>query len=316
MTYFIGTDEAGYGPNLGPLVIASTVWRVPDAPLDTDLYELLNGVVARHTGDSRLAIADSKALYKPGGGLTSLENAVLASLADNEHPLDWRTVWESLSPDSLSQLETSPWHAQYNCPVPIDADIELVEELKSFFFAGLELAGTSLETVRACAVFPQRFNDLLDAHGTKGAVLSHLTLQLVAGLLESLDDEAVLVTCDKHGGRNRYVPVLQPLFAEHLIEVRRESRPASIYRWGPEKRRIEMRFVTGGESFLPAALASMTAKYLRELAMRSFNQFWCSRMPGLKPTAGYPVDARRFREEIDSLVREMGIKERVLWRRK
>ena len=23
---FIGTDEAGYGPNLGPLVVAATAW--------------------------------------------------------------------------------------------------------------------------------------------------------------------------------------------------------------------------------------------------------------------------------------------------
>jgi len=42
----------------------------------------------------------------------------------------------------------------------------------------------------------------------------------------------------------------------------------------------------------------MTAKYLRETAMRAFNAFWAERVPGLRPTAGYPGDARRFREEI------------------
>ena len=51
-----------------------------------------------------------------------------------------------------------------------------------------------------------------------------------------------------------------------------------------------------GEEFLPTALASMTAKYLRELSMRAFNEFWCARVPGLRPTAGYPGDAPRFKQ--------------------
>ena len=33
MTLVIGTDEAGYGPNLGPLVVAATAWQV-DAGAD------------------------------------------------------------------------------------------------------------------------------------------------------------------------------------------------------------------------------------------------------------------------------------------
>ena len=40
MPYLVGTDEAGYGPNLGPLVVSATVWRV-DTLHDTDLYSRL-----------------------------------------------------------------------------------------------------------------------------------------------------------------------------------------------------------------------------------------------------------------------------------
>ena len=65
-----------------------------------------------------------------------------------------------------------------------------------------------------------------------------------------------------------------------------------------------------------AALASMTAKYLRELSMRAFNDFWCSRVPGLRPTAGYPADARRFKTEVAEVQRELGIDDHVLWRKR
>jgi len=40
----------------------------------------------------------------------------------------------------------------------------------------------------------------------------------------------------------------------------------------------------------------MTAKYLRELSMQAFNAFWRDPRPRSEPTAGYPVDAARWRE--------------------
>ena len=67
---------------------------------------------------------------------------------------------------------------------------------------------------------------------------------------------------------------------------------------------------------MPAALASMASKYLRELAMRAVNHFWCGRLVGLRPTAGYPEDARRFKSEIAAIQAELGIDDRILWRAK
>jgi len=120
--------------------------------------------------------------------------------------------------------------------------------------------------------------------------------------------------CDKHGGRNYYGRLLQIQFPEPLIEVHAERPEHSLYRWGPSDGRIEVHFRAGGEKFLPAALASMTSKYLRELAMRAFNDFWCTRVPGLAPTAGYPGDSRRFKNAIEPLQLAMGIADQVVWR--
>ena len=50
--------------------------------------------------------------------------------------------------------------------------------------------------------------------------------------------------------------------------------------------------------------------------MDVFNAFWTSRLPDLKPTAGYPLDASRFRQAIDQLARDLDLHPDLWWRRK
>jgi ribonuclease HII len=78
--------------------------------------------------------------------------------------------------------------------------------------------------------------------------------------------------------------------------------------------RRDFHFTVGGDSFGPTALASMLAKYLRERLMHSFNAFWQQHVPNLRPTAGYPLDAKRFREQIEATAIRLEIPESVWWR--
>ena len=318
MATLIGTDEAGYGPNFGPLVISATRWRVPGDPAMVDLYQSLKPVVERSPAADRsdlVAIADSKAVYKPGGGLAGLERGVLScGAALGWLPDHWHAAWEFLAPESVDALRSIPWYADYDCSVPVDGDRAEIAQLSRSLQQTFHQSDVHLQAMESVAVFPARFNQLVSQEGTKGAALTAQTLALVRRMVDRSGDGPILVQCDKHGGRNRYAPMLQSVFPEHLVEIRHESRAQSIYRWGPESRRIEFRFVAKGESFLPAALASMASKYLRELAMRAFNAFWLGYLPDLKPTAGYPVDAARFRGQIQGLQSELGIADQVLWR--
>jgi hypothetical protein len=50
--------------------------------------------------------------------------------------------------------------------------------------------------------------------------------------------------------------------------------------------------------------------------MGEFNAFWQRHVPGLKATAGYPVDAARFLAEIRAAMQALGLNERQVWRRK
>jgi hypothetical protein len=265
--------------------------------------------------DRLVPIADSKTLYKAGGKLTLLEAGLFPALAASGVTLDcWSGAWSRIAPGSQRQLRHDPCYQGYEIPLPIDLAPHELSERAEGLRQVLSRTGIALRAIRASAMFPRQFNRCVKQLDSKGAVLSQLTIQLVRELMVSLEPEPILICCDKHGGRNHYGPLLQAAFPELLVEVRRESRAISIYRWGTVPRRVEIRFAVGGESFLPAALASMAAKYLRELAMKAFNAYWQQRIAGLRPTAGYPLDARRFLDEIDVCCRQCGIARDTLWR--
>lgn len=84
------------------------------------------------------------------------------------------------------------------------------------------------------------------------------------------------------------------------IETLEETERCSRYRVGE---RVTVLFMPEAEeAHLPVALASMTAKLVRELAMMRFNRYWCARMPELKPTAGYVQDARRWLGDLEGVL--------------
>jgi hypothetical protein len=321
--YFVGTDEAGYGPNLGPLVISATVWEVPDALRCADLGALLADVVvsspAKIPAQGRLSVAigDSKVLYQSGKGLQHLERGLWAAMALLGHePGTWREVWQLLAPEALDHHPAAPWHADYDTPAPLDADLTELPLLAAALAEALQRHGVRLVAIRSRAVFPDLFNRLVRQHASKGSALSNVTLDLAAEVMAPLRTGPITVICDKHGGRSHYRDLLATCFPDCLVEIYAEGRDSSCYRFGPPHRRVEFRFEAKAEAYLPTALASMASKYLRELAMGAWNQFWCSRVSGLRPTAGYPEDARRFRAEIASMQAELGIDDALVWRDK
>jgi ribonuclease HII len=317
MTFLIGTDEAGYGPNYGPLVVSATVWEIDDGLDAAALYKHLRRVITANVArasKSKVVWADSKAIYKSGVGIDHLERGVLAALGLlGRLPSQWCELWDWLDPEVAPRIGELPWHMGYAADVPFWTEAEELAQLVEMLREKLKAHGVRLVGLLCRAVFPDEFNGLV-AESNKADALSRITLGLVGKVLELVPAGPVQVLCDKHGGRDYYHPLLQTQFADDWIEVRQESGEASEYRFGPEKRRVEIGFYIGGERFLPVALASMTAKYLRETAMRPFNEFWCAKVPGLKPTAGYPVDSRRFKKQIAAAQRELAIDDQIVWR--
>jgi hypothetical protein len=48
--------------------------------------------------------------------------------------------------------------------------------------------------------------------------------------------------------------------------------------------------------------------------MRALNDYWSGLVPELRPTAGYPQDAKRFRVDIAETQARLCIADRAMWR--
>lgn len=326
MPYLIGTDEAGYGPNLGPLTVTGTLWRVPD--LNLDLYESLRSIVSskplgRGTESaSLLHVADSKAVYRASKTIESLERSVLAILfalranvPSDERAL-LRDAFSKCVEDRVALLagEHPLWSPRDPFDLPLACPLDQLRKLGSTFSETCESAGIELMDIQCRPMFPAAFNRSVETLGNKAHLLSSQTMQIVSNLLASTAGEDISIFCDKHGGRSRYLPLIQQHLTGQLVTVEIESRALSRYRWQDNGRQITIQFSVKGESQLPVALASMVSKYVREVFMHVWNEFWQEHVDDLKPTKGYPVDAKRFMADIEVAREKLGVVRSQVWR--
>jgi len=114
--------------------------------------------------------------------------------------------------------------------------------------------GVELLAIRAKLIYPAQFNELIDCHGTKGAALSHVTLELVREVVDAAGERTVAceenaggedaparaitsdscspptyISLDKHGGRNRYDELLSEVLDGDMILRLEEQQQISRY---------------------------------------------------------------------------------------
>ena len=308
-----GIDEAGYGPMLGPLVVSASVFRVPDGA-GANLWKQLAPLVVRKPVDGRIAVNDSKKIYKRRKGLQTLEEGLLPFLSARHDgmPRDLRGLLRQVArrgkarPDAY--LDDYPWYRGQNIKLPVDTFSGLVDKRGKQLLEKMEESGIEFLGLAAIPMEVVEFNRGISEYDNKAKV----SFKAVGGLLKRVwrqfPDERVDVMIDRQGGRTRYSRLLFDSISPRGIHIDEQGEEASSYRLTRRKNgtgsppEFRVSFAKGSEEKnLCVALSSMLAKYLRELHMLVFNRYWSAHEEKLKPTAGYVLDARRFLEDTEDL---------------
>ncbi len=339
MALYAGFDEAGYGSLLGPMTVGFSAWIVPDdlagSETDTDastlaaappnLWRSLSGAVCKKPGDrrGRLAIADSKQLKGRGGAdlheAAMLERGVLASLEcagriDLTGTLTDRCVMEALEAGPLPTH--APWTGDaLDAPIGCDrTDAHLAARSLS---KALQAQGGRLAAIGARAIEVDDLNREFARGVAKPSIPFSIALERARDLVHSSGERTGWLAFDRQSGRIRYRDDLQHAFPDGRIVILSETERESRYRVVMDHRTFSVSFTVGAESIhLPIALASMAAKYLRELRMERFNRYFRRLAPELAPTAGYVEDGRRFLEQAAPAMAAAGIETARLVRAK
>ncbi len=297
MVVLAGIDEAGFGPLLGPLVVSSSVFSLPQHLLTTDLWQVLRNSVGntrKHLA-GRLLVADSKKAYNRQKGIKQLQRTVLACLEClGKKPETLTQLLTLLSPDCIERLSDYPWHrdiADYR--ISVDAGDMAIAT--SVLKEDLASNGIELLELRSYCLDVAYYNRMVASVKNKASVLFTAVSKLIKNAFDNFAGDYLQVIVDRQGGRVRYQRSLQRMFPDMELKILREGSATSSYELRADGRQMRLHFVVGADQrFFPVSLASMVSKYLRELLVDNMNRYFTGFLPDLKPTAGYWKDGLRF----------------------
>jgi ribonuclease HII len=298
MAIVAGVDEAGFGPVLGPLVVSGTAFRVPEASVDQCLWDALRETCSDRPAHAarKLVITDSKKLHKSRCDLGPLERAALVMLAvSGSKPATLDELLEHVAPETRAALHHYPWYAARSLAIPTSREIGDVATRANAIRRNAREQGVEFMAAFSEPLLEGQYNRMVNAARNKAVVLMGQALKVIDRILRAAPDENVTIFVDRLGGRMHYREALATSFPEYEFFILEESTERSAYRLNGRSRHVRIEFRTDGEArHLATALASIYSKYLRELFMHLFNEYWCAQHEGLKPTAGYYSDAQRW----------------------
>jgi hypothetical protein len=286
-----------------------------------DFWGDLSSTVDRAGGDpDRLWVDDSKAILCGGNGRCRLVTTCLAAIhaAGNGTPRTWNALLETLGAGTLDEVELALWlevggQEPDGPSIAGEPGLESVLEQQPL---SPRCQSWKINGLRTVVIGPMLFNTRLSDQGLKSAVHYEAFERLLAWVWDrAADGLSTVVLGDKHGGRHYYYGPLTRSFPGTWIDRGPEGPELSRYTLRDHSRRVEVSLAPrADQNDGLVALASIVSKTIRELWMDVFNAYWCARVPGLRPTAGYPNDSKRFRAAIETVAAEQKCDPASWWR--
>lgn len=307
-----GIDEAGLGPRLGPLATASFAMSCPKGWTPSSPWHAMRNVFSDKPvtkNNPALPVCDSK-LFPSAGRMAALETTV-GALYGALSPLH-RGGQQVVGPSPVIAHPGHPVHPCYGdvlTPFPVHCSCEALKENAAAIRRAFDNAGARALHYAVHLLHEPAFNSVLAGGMNKNQLLLEQTGGHLVALVEKFSTcDSLYIVVDKQGGRNAYGPYLASLFPDCWPVEEESGRERSRYRLRWPDREVEVLFQAKGDrhSFCTAA-ASLAAKYVRERAMTNFNGWFIDRFPTLRPTAGYPLDAKRWLDEAAVLCARCGV---------
>lgn len=288
----IGIDEAGLGPLLGPYC-AGAVGFIYNKKI-SDPRESCSTILSSRRQTGTLAVGDSKYLYSRGK-IGIIEETVLAftELFTGTQPSRADAFLNLLSSGTFQEQSSAlPWYEGLKkLKLPLTPLPELKRKLNTLKKVIEKQGIQPLHGAVSIQTVP-RFNALLKSEKNKAAACQRILSPLVQDAVCQGDE----VLIDRQGGRRFYGEWLADLFPGIPLRALAERKEYSRYEAGESM--VEFR-IKADAFYFETALASLFAKYSRELCMTAFNLWWQKQLPGLKGTAGYYRDGRRFIADLE-----------------
>jgi ribonuclease HII len=316
VAYVLGIDEAGLSPVVGPLVVSGTLFKTSAADEGANFWRMLEGCICSRAREAagRLIVADSKAVHKKGD-LTRLEEAVFSFLYSRGDRRITNLAQLLKRINASIEHEDYPWYEPEKLDLPTKAWDNTARRHGRTLRKAMRNEEMAFVAAYCEPVLAGRFNGDIARTRNKSTLEWERVSRIIYSALKVCGGENLTVCVDKLGGRERYDDLLEDVLGDAQPDRAKMGKDVSVYEYSRSGGRVRVLFIKSGEEkALPVALASMFSKYVRELFLIQLNEWFCERLPGLKPTAGYHKDGWRFVNETKSYREENGIQEKLLVR--